>query len=333
MLLALSLSFALALPVQGDEVAAKPGLEALVEKVESAAANAKDGATAMAAIKAAAESALEEHKAELATGDGVFYRGLLLARADQSDLAFDTLVKFAKENEKNPLASRARLEAILVGMGDRDQAEIQKLADSTDTESLDEQQKKMLTSIKGRLADDATRAALDGQPAPAFETTRVMNGAFDMNALKGKVVVFDFWATWCPPCRAVIPELVELQKQHPKDLQVVGLTRLYTYGMDFSDPNATKPHGGKSVGRPTALTEDEEVAVNEAFIKAFEVNYPIVFTGPEVGKDLSKVRGIPTVFVIGKDGKVIGNSVGAGEASHKKLMKLVEQGLAAKPAN
>ncbi len=327
MFVALSLAFMLSMPVVGDT----SKFDAIIEKVDSAAAAAKDGDSAMASIKAAAEQALKDNAADLATDEGLVYQGMLLGRANQTEAAYKLLVKYAADHKDSDLANRARVEAIVVGGSDHEPSELLKLANETKDNGLGDEQKQMLEYFKGNLPDDVKRGELNGKPCPAFEVSKVLNGTFDMKALKGKVVVIDFWATWCPPCRMVIPELVELQKEHKGDVQVVGATRLFGYGMDFSDPNAEKPHGGKQVGsRTSPIPEADEMKVNEVFIKAFEVNYPIVFTDAKVSKEQFYVKGIPTVFVIGKDGKVLGNAVGSGKKSHDKIEKLVKEGLAAK---
>lgn len=66
--------------------------------------------------------------------------------------------------------------------------------------------------------------------------------------------------------------------------------------------------------------------MNENFVKAFKV----VFTGEEVAGAAFGVTGIPTCFVVGRDGKVVGHVVGGGDDNHKKLVSMIEQALAAK---
>ena len=168
--------------------------------------------------------------------------------------------------------------------------------------------------------------------APIELSVQTLDGkTFNLAEHRGQWVVVNFWATWCGPCRAIIPDLVKLQEKHKSDgLQVVGVTRFYGYGSDFDEKSAL-PNGGKSVGSPTdpakKLSETDEVTVNEHFVKAFQLNYPVVFSEEKLGKDVYGVQGIPTVFVIGRDGKVIGHAVGSGKENHEKVVKWIEDAL------
>lgn len=175
-------------------------------------------------------------------------------------------------------------------------------------------------------AVDQSKVWQPGQVVETFPAEHVLNGsdAFDLADHRGKVVVLDFFATWCGPCRQALPKVVELQREHDGKVQVLGVTRFYGRGMDFSGEDVKLPHGGKSV---SGLDRDAEIAINAALLKAFEVPYPLVFAGPDLARERFGVSGIPTMVVIGRDGKMVGKVVGAGEESHRKLEAFVESAL------
>ena len=73
--------------------------------------------------------------------------------------------------------------------------------------------------------DSVVDAAMVGKPAPLHYTLKDMHGVdVKLESFKGKVILLNFWATWCPPCKVEIPDLVELQKQYADDLVVLGFS-------------------------------------------------------------------------------------------------------------
>jgi cytochrome c biogenesis protein CcmG/thiol:disulfide interchange protein DsbE len=114
---------------------------------------------------------------------------------------------------------------------------------------------------------------------------------------KGKVVILDFWATWCPPCRKGIPDLVELKKKYgSKGVEIIGI----------SVDKETKP----------------DVV---PFIKDYKINYPVVYGNTNVYQQYGGIRAIPTSFIIDKEGKIVASYEGliskaAYEDHIKKLL-------------
>lgn len=137
--------------------------------------------------------------------------------------------------------------------------------------------------------------------APDFSLESLTGDMISLSQFKGQVVLVDFWATWCPPCRQSIPELVKLQEKYREN----GLIIL---GLSLDDP---------------------QQANNEylrAFAKHFKINYPILRANLDVVKAYNGnvQMAIPTLFVVARDGKMVdrhvGFSPGALEKSIKKLL-------------
>ncbi len=103
-----------------------------------------------------------------------------------------------------------------------------------------------------------------------------------LTSFKGKVILLNFWATWCGPCKAEIPGFVELQAKYPNDLVVVG------YSVDDDAPKA------------------------RAFANEFKMNYPILLgEGREDLQDsYGPIWGIPASFIISRDGRLCKKHLG-----------------------
>ncbi len=116
----------------------------------------------------------------------------------------------------------------------------------------------------------------DSKPAPSF-TLQDLNGkTVSLSDFKGKVVILDFWATWCPPCVKEIPHFVEIYEQYSdREFAIVGI----------------------SVDR-------EGIGVVKSFAQKYKVNYPILMTDGKVEKVYGNIMSIPTTFVIDSEGKI-----------------------------
>ena len=118
-------------------------------------------------------------------------------------------------------------------------------------------------------------------PVPALTLTTVTGQPLAIRALQGKVVVVNIWATWCGPCKAEIPALVELQAKLGDRIQVVGLA------YDEAPP--------------------KDIA---AFAKKFHINYPVAVIGPDEADRFGRVDGIPMSFLVDKKGRIVRTYLG-----------------------
>jgi cytochrome c biogenesis protein CcmG/thiol:disulfide interchange protein DsbE len=112
-------------------------------------------------------------------------------------------------------------------------------------------------------APDFTLDALDGKP-------------LSLAASRGKVILLNFWATWCGPCRAEIPDLIALQQKYKDQLQIIALT------VDEDDP------------------ADVKQVVAESHI-----NYPVAMASPEIRMRYGGIAALPTSFVLDAQGRVV----------------------------
>lgn len=135
-----------------------------------------------------------------------------------------------------------------------------------------------------------SRANAEWQPVPSLP--RAAAPVWDLkdsegkivkfSDFKGRVVILDFWATWCGPCRREIPGFVELQKQYGEQgLTVIGIS------LDEEGPAVVKP-----------------------FIKKFGINYPVVMGDQKISQAFGGIEGLPTTFVIDREGRIVKKHIG-----------------------
>jgi peroxiredoxin len=130
-------------------------------------------------------------------------------------------------------------------------------------------------------------------PAPGWELKDVDGKPVNFSRFKGKVVVLDFWATWCVPCRSEIPGYVKLQEKYKdKGLAVIGVS------LDQAGPEVVKK-----------------------FMGDFQMNYQVVMGDDAVVAAFGGVDGIPTTFIIDRTGIIRDKKVGAMEtAEYEKVL-------------
>ena len=112
--------------------------------------------------------------------------------------------------------------------------------------------------------------------APELKLKDLNGRTVRLSDYRGKVVLINFWATWCPPCRAEMPDLIKIQREHRKDgLQIIGITY--------------PPERKTRVRR---------------FASSLKVNYPIALGTREIKDRFSSDETLPLTVVINRDGKV-----------------------------
>ena len=119
----------------------------------------------------------------------------------------------------------------------------------------------------------ARQSGTKSPPVTVFRDTR--GRVVRLAELRGRVVLLNFWATWCPPCRAEIPELVRLQREHASSLQVVGVT-----------------HPPERRGRVRRVARE------------LKVNYPLVIGTRRTARAFGVGETLPATVVIDREGRV-----------------------------
>lgn len=118
--------------------------------------------------------------------------------------------------------------------------------------------------------------------APDFTLVSTDGKKINLSDYKGKIIILDFWATWCGPCRKGIPDLVSLQKSYKDKLVVIGISL------------------------------DDERTKNDIlpFMKEYGVNYPVVYGTYEVTMNYGSIQAIPTSFIIDQKGNIVDKYLG-----------------------
>jgi peroxiredoxin len=114
-----------------------------------------------------------------------------------------------------------------------------------------------------------------GSRAPDFTKADFGGKQVALSAYRGKVVLLDFWASWCAPCLEEMPDLINLQKQNGGKLQVIGVSM------------------------------DDGLEAAKSVTKHFTFNYPLLMGDAKFGELYGGVLDLPEIFLIGRDGKVL----------------------------
>ena len=122
--------------------------------------------------------------------------------------------------------------------------------------------------------------------APAWELQDLDGKPVKSTDFKGKVVILDFWATWCPPCREEIPGFVKLQKKYEaQGLVIVGIA-----------------------------LDDGGAATVKKFAQKSGINYPVLMGNDRVSQAFGGIEALPTTFILDREGKIAGRHIGLTKA-------------------
>ena len=145
----------------------------------------------------------------------------------------------------------------------------------------------------GQTASTTNRASVL-EPAPSVTFQTLDGRSVSLAQYRGKVVLLNFWGTWCGVCRSEIPDLIKLQKEYGN----LGFTVL---GIAMEDK---KSDVVSYVAKPQFHIDGQQVAMN----------YPVMLGGDEVAAKFGGFLGYPNSFVISKDGEVVERVMGAIDA-------------------
>jgi thiol-disulfide isomerase/thioredoxin len=124
-------------------------------------------------------------------------------------------------------------------------------------------------------------------PAPDFNLNSLDGKPLTLADARGKVILLNFWATWCGPCRAEVPDLVTLQQRYEGRLQVIGLN-----------------------------VDDEDAAVVQKYIDETGINYPVAMTPDKVREEYGGIAALPTSFLVDTEGRVVQKHVGLWDLAY-----------------
>lgn len=151
---------------------------------------------------------------------------------------------------------------------------------------LQEIQRFQSGSTPGTAGGSATgvptiRFVKNPRPAPDFALQDLNGKPISSTDWNGKVILLNFWATWCAPCIAEIPDLIQLQNKYERQFQVIGLS------VDEESPEDVK-----------------------RFVREKKINYPVAIVSDELPRKFGGVFGLPTTFLLDTKGRVVQKHIG-----------------------
>ncbi len=131
-------------------------------------------------------------------------------------------------------------------------------------------------AAKAPQSGNVIRFVRNPDAAPDFQLTGLDGKPLSLESARGKVVLLNFWATWCGPCRAEIPDLIALQERYAGKLQIIGL-----------------------------MVDEDDAGVVKQLVARTGINYPVAMTSPETRIRYGGITALPTSFVLDTQGRVV----------------------------
>lgn len=148
-------------------------------------------------------------------------------------------------------------------------------------------------AVSARAQDNPHK--LVGHPAPAFALQDFQHKTIQLSQFRGKVILLNFWASWCAPCQAEMPTFAQWQSQYHGKLQVIGVNM------------------------------DDEMPKAEAVARKLKVNYPLVIGTAHLGEAYGGIYGLPVTFLIDAHGRIRAEYQGGNHVSqiHTEIQNLL----------
>jgi len=136
------------------------------------------------------------------------------------------------------------------------------------------------------------------EAAPGFALKDISGNTVTLSEYKDRVILLEFWATWCPPCKASIPELIELQERYKKK-------------------------GFTVIGVSMDTVQDVNMDLTE-FVRSYRINYPVL-RGDENIARLYNVNALPVSFLIDKKGRIVHSYMGFTDGLKDEISTQIEE--------
>lgn len=154
----------------------------------------------------------------------------------------------------------------------------------------------MFLSLASGSTSPSAQPSLLNKPAPAFVRTDLQGRRIDLTALRGKVVLLNFWASWCGPCQVELPQFQAWQRKYESaGFQVI------------------------------AISMDDEAAPVRSIVRKLHLEVPVVMGDETLGREYGGVLGLPVTFLIARDGRILERREGAADlpAMERKIRNML----------